>query len=157
MLAVTCYWFYWFWVKRDQGRVSKWRFVKSGTVFEACESNQPAQLGSLQDNGGSRIFCRSRGRRRGRGEGVLATFLKSSRYFTEGCTNLPQGVQSRFSKVVHMYIHIIIIVTWSGVLYHVEWMRPYHRITRDAKRRGWSIGMASSTRRDTVRQIKLLL
>ena len=30
------------------------------------------------------------------------------------------------------YIHIIIIVTWSGVLYHVEWMRSYHRITRDA-------------------------
>ena len=24
------------------------------------------------------------------------------------------------------YIHIIIIVTWSGVLYHVEWMRSYH-------------------------------
>ena len=31
-----------------------------------------------------------------------------------------------------VYIHIIIIVTWSGVLYHVEWMRSYRRITRDA-------------------------
>ena len=29
------------------------------------------------------------------------------------------------------YIQFIIIVTWSGVLYHVEWMRSYHRITRD--------------------------
>ena len=55
------------------------------------------------------------------------------------------------------YIHIIIIVTWSGVLYHVKWMRSYHRITRDAKRRGWSNGMASSTRSDTVCLIKLLL
>ena len=54
-------------------------------------------------------------------------------------------------------IHIIIIVTWSSVLYHVEWMRSYHRITRDAKRRGWSNDMISSTRRDTVCQIKLLL
>ena len=57
----------------------------------------------------------------------------------------------------NQYIHIIIIVTWSGVLYHVSWMRSYHRITRDAKRWGWSNGMASSRRRDTVRQIKLLL
>ena len=28
------------------------------------------------------------------------------------------------------YKHIIIIVTWSGVLYHVEWISSYHRITR---------------------------
>ena len=28
--------------------------------------------------------------------------------------------------------HIIIIVTWSGVQYHVSWMRPYHWITLDA-------------------------
>ena len=55
------------------------------------------------------------------------------------------------------YIHIIIIITWSGVLYHVEWMRSYHRITRDAKLRGWSHGMTSSTRCDTVCLIKLLL
>ena len=53
-------------------------------------------------------------------------------------------------------IHIIIIVTWSGVLYHVEWMRAYHWITPDAKRLRWSDGMSSSTRRDTVRQIKYL-
>ena len=33
-------------------------------------------------------------------------------------------------------------------------MRSYHRITRDAKRQGWSNGMASSTRCDTVCQIK---
>ena len=55
------------------------------------------------------------------------------------------------------YIHIIMIVTWSDVLYHIELMRSYHRITWDAKRCGWSDGMISSTRRDTVRQIKLLL
>ena len=30
-------------------------------------------------------------------------------------------------------LHIIIIVTWSGVLYRVEWMRLYHRIIWDAK------------------------
>ena len=36
-------------------------------------------------------------------------------------------------------------------------MRPYHWITLDATRLGWSDGMTSSTRRDTVRQIKLLL
>ena len=35
------------------------------------------------------------------------------------------------NHMIHMkYIHIIIIVTWSGVLYHIEWMRSYHRITR---------------------------
>ena len=44
------------------------------------------------------------------------------------------------------YIHIIIIVTWSGVLYHIKWMRSYHRITWDTKRRGWSNGMISSTK-----------
>ena len=55
------------------------------------------------------------------------------------------------------YIHIVIIMNWSGVLYHAEWMRSWHRITQDAKRLGWSNGMTSSTRRDTVRQIKLLL
>ena len=48
------------------------------------------------------------------------------------------------------------MVTWFGVLYHDEWTRLYHRITRDAKRRGWSNGMTSSTRRDRGRQIKLL-
>ena len=36
-------------------------------------------------------------------------------------------------------------------------MRPYHWITLDATRLGWPDGMPSSTRRDTVRQIKLLL
>ena len=34
----------------------------------------------------------------------------------------------RLGHVNWQYIHIIIIVTWSGVLYHVEWMRSYHRI-----------------------------
>ena len=53
--------------------------------------------------------------------------------------------------------HIIKRVTWSGVQYHVSWMRPYHWITLDASRLGWFYDMASSTRRDTVRQIKLLL
>ena len=32
------------------------------------------------------------------------------------------------------YIHIIIIVTWSGVLYHVEWMRSYYGLPKT-----WSI------------------
>ena len=53
--------------------------------------------------------------------------------------------------------HIITIVTWSGVQHHASWMRPYHWITLDATLLGWSDGMTSSTRRDTVRQIKLLL
>ena len=35
-------------------------------------------------------------------------------------------------KIRNRYIHII-TVTLSGVLYQVEWMRPYHWITRDAK------------------------
>ena len=47
------------------------------------------------------------------------------------------------------FMHIIIIVTWSGVLYHVEWMRFYHRITGDVKHRAWSNGMASFRRSDT--------
>ena len=29
------------------------------------------------------------------------------------------------------YLVDVSIVTWSGVLYHVEWMRSYHRITRE--------------------------
>ena len=29
-----------------------------------------------------------------------------------------------------LFIHSIITVTWSGVLYHVEWMRSYHGITQ---------------------------
>ena len=32
-----------------------------------------------------------------------------------------------FSAKRFEYIHIIIIVTSSGVLYHVEWMRSYHQ------------------------------
>ena len=67
------------------------------------------------------------------------------------------SVLSRLRFCAIWYIHITIIVTWSGVLYHMEWMRSYHRITQDGKRWGWSNGIASSTRRDTVRQIKLLL
>ena len=31
---------------------------------------------------------------------------------------------------IDKYIHIIIIVTWSDVLYHVELMRSYHRMIR---------------------------
>ena len=42
----------------------------------------------------------------------------------------------RFLVLVPKYIHIIIIVTWSGVLYHVEWMMLYHLITWDAKSQG---------------------
>ena len=66
-----------------------------------------------------------------------------------------QTVQTQIRLIwVHTvcYIHIIIIVTWSGVLYHVKWIRSYHRITRDVKRQGWSNGMASTTRH-TVRQL----
>ena len=55
-------------------------------------------------------------------------------------------------RICFLKISLVIIVTWSGI--HVEWVRSYHRITRNAKRRGWSNGMVSSTRRDTVRQIK---
>ena len=32
--------------------------------------------------------------------------------------------------------HIIIIVTWFGVQYHISWMRPYNWITLDATRLG---------------------
>ena len=51
---------------------------------------------------------------------------------------------------------------WSPIrshtkLYPVEWIRPYHRITWEAKRRGRSDGITPSTRRDTVRQVKLVL
>ena len=56
-----------------------------------------------------------------------------------------------------MRLHIIIIVTWSGVLYQIEGMRSYHRITLDVKRLSRSYGMNSSMRCDAVRQIKLLL
>ena len=34
--------------------------------------------------------------------------------------------------------HIIIIVTWSGVQYHVSWISPYHEITLEASRLVWS-------------------
>ena len=43
-------------------------------------------------------------------------------------------------------MHIILIVTWSDLLYHVQLMRSYHRITQDAKHQGWSNGITSSTR-----------
>ena len=32
--------------------------------------------------------------------------------------------------------HFIIIATWSGIRYHVSWMRPYHWITLNASRLG---------------------
>ena len=32
----------------------------------------------------------------------------------------------------------LLLVTWSGVLYHVSWMSSYHRITFDASRLVWS-------------------
>ena len=62
-------------------------------------------------------------------------------------SNEKAGIKRVYNK------HIIIKVTWSGVQYHVSWMRPYHWITLDASRLGWSDGMTSSTRCDTVRQI----
>ena len=52
-------------------------------------------------------------------------------------------------KVYNKYI--IKIVTWSGVQYHVS------LISLDASRLVWSDDISSSTRCDTVRQIKLLL
>ena len=61
-------------------------------------------------------------------------------------------VLHRFHEMPHgdfsicIYIHIILIVIFSGVPYHVEWMRSYHWITQEAKRPGSSHGMVSSTR-----------
>ena len=34
-------------------------------------------------------------------------------------------------------VHIIMVVTGSGLLYHVSWMRSYHRITLSASHRLW--------------------
>ena len=63
-----------------------------------------------------------------------------------------------FFEIIHpRYIDIITIETWYGGLYHVEWISSYHKISRDAKRRVWPDDVSSSTRRDTIRQIKLLM
>ena len=44
-------------------------------------------------------------------------------------------------RVYNHYIHIIIIVTSSGVQYHFSWMRWYHWITLEASRLEQSDGM----------------
>ena len=56
-----------------------------------------------------------------------------------------QFIKSKWCQKKVYNKHIIIKVTWSGVQYHVSWMRPYHWITLYASRLRWSDGMTSYT------------
>ena len=44
-----------------------------------------------------------------------------------------------------IYKHIIMIVTWSGVLYYVEWISSYHHTRRGASRVIRSYGLIQET------------